>query len=405
MITTGQPSVNPRIVKEADALTAAGYEVLVLYCFWIDWASKADQQLLSNVSWKYKLIGGSPETDKSTFDFTRIRFKIMRSVTQILGNRKLVAERAQARCYDELLTAARNSAGELFIGHNLGALAVVVNAAKLLNARCAFDFEDYHRAENNDMPAREQARIRYLEERYVPQLDFVYAASPMIAQAVKADFPALKIPVQTLLNCFPAAQQPAFRDKDPADNKLQLFWFSQTVGANRGLETLIAAIARMHDKNIHLTLAGKYSEAYAASLREAVGDISANIHFAGIIAPDELASFAASFDVGLAMELNQPLNRDICLTNKIFTCILAGNAIILSRTEMQQSFNEQYKVGQSFAINNVDELIKAISFYKDQQQLYMQRKHNYELAARELNWETESVKLIAMIKDLLPAKD
>ena len=60
LITTGQPACNPRIVKEADALAAAGHEVSMLYCYFINWADEKDKSLLQKVSWKYKKVGGSP---------------------------------------------------------------------------------------------------------------------------------------------------------------------------------------------------------------------------------------------------------------------------------------------------------------------------------------------------------
>ena len=71
LITTGQPSTNPRIVKEADALHAAGYDVTVLYCFFINWAYEKDKLLLSKVPWKYKMLGGSP-LKKNGFYLLRI---------------------------------------------------------------------------------------------------------------------------------------------------------------------------------------------------------------------------------------------------------------------------------------------------------------------------------------------
>jgi len=43
LITTGQPSCNPRVVKEADALSAAGHEVTVIYNYYIGWADENDQ--------------------------------------------------------------------------------------------------------------------------------------------------------------------------------------------------------------------------------------------------------------------------------------------------------------------------------------------------------------------------
>ena len=67
LITTGQPSTNPRIVKEADALFAAGYEVTLLYSFFIHWASEKDEVLLQKASWKYLMAGGSPDQKKSIY--------------------------------------------------------------------------------------------------------------------------------------------------------------------------------------------------------------------------------------------------------------------------------------------------------------------------------------------------
>ena len=57
IITTGQPSLNPRMVKEADALSAAGHEVEVLYQYWNEWASEMDASLLKTKKWKATRIG------------------------------------------------------------------------------------------------------------------------------------------------------------------------------------------------------------------------------------------------------------------------------------------------------------------------------------------------------------
>ena len=90
------------------------------------------------------------------------------------------------------------------------------------------------------------------------------------------------------------------------------------------------------------------------------------------------------FDVGLALELSEPENRDLCLTNKVFTYMLAGNAMILSETSMQRSFKQQYQVGESFAQNDVEKLMNCIKMYKDPGLLLKQRKHNYTLARESM---------------------
>ncbi|XHR93521.1 hypothetical protein ACFJIV_24875 [Mucilaginibacter sp. UC70_90] len=39
-ITTGQPTTNPRLVKEAETLHKLGYSVKVICCFYQQWARK-----------------------------------------------------------------------------------------------------------------------------------------------------------------------------------------------------------------------------------------------------------------------------------------------------------------------------------------------------------------------------
>jgi hypothetical protein len=58
LITTTQTSVNPRLVKEADAFCNAGYDVTVLYNLVADWAQVLDKNILEKAKWKYTQVGG-----------------------------------------------------------------------------------------------------------------------------------------------------------------------------------------------------------------------------------------------------------------------------------------------------------------------------------------------------------
>ena len=394
LITTGQPSCNPRIVKEADSLSNAGFDVTVLYSFFIEWAQEKDEALLKNVLWKYKMVGGHGNDSKLLYFFTRLRFKTNRIINRYVGNKFLLAERAQARTYDELLQAAKKIKADWYIGHNLGALSITVKAAKYNDAKAGFDFEDYHRGENNEAKKEEINRIIYLENKYVTLLDYISAASPLIAEKIGEHFPSQKKTIITLLNCFPLSQQPAFREKAADDTSLQLFWFSQTIGLNRGLEILIEALVEMNDPDIHLTLAGNCSKTFMEFLDKDAKSIMERINLVGIIPPDQLPKFASSFDVGLALELPIPENRNICLTNKVFTYLMAGNALVLSETAMQKQFDEKYNLGECFKVNDVQGLITIFKKYKNIKQFDSQRRNNYKLAEKELNWDIESQKLI-----------
>jgi len=400
LITTGQPSTNPRIVKEADALHAAGYYVTVLYCFFINWAYEKDISLLKKVPWKYKMLGGSAFEKKSIYLLSRIRSKIAGILIRFLGHSFLLAERTQARAYDELLHAAKKMKADWYIGHNLGALAVAVNAAKYNNASAGFDYEDYYRGELPPDDKNNLKRVAWLESKYLPGLKYYSSSSEMIAAAVKKDHPHFIGKTVTLLNCFPLAQQPVFKEKALSDDTLRLFWFSQTIGNNRGLEILLEALILLDDASIYLTLAGRCNEDMNEFIKVKFAEIVNNINFAGIIQPEDLPSFASQFDVGMAIEMQEPLNRNFCLTNKIFTYLLAGNAIIFSETLMQAEFNKNYHVGESFRINDAKALMNTIMFYKNREKLNRQKFYNYELAKNTLNWNKESSKLVKLLARL-----
>src|SRR5688500_10830076 len=51
LITSESLTTNPRLVKEADALAVAGYEVRVVSCQWMDWTRREDARLLASRNW------------------------------------------------------------------------------------------------------------------------------------------------------------------------------------------------------------------------------------------------------------------------------------------------------------------------------------------------------------------
>src|SRR5712664_4131585 len=78
LLTPGQPSTNPRLVKEADALAEAGFDVHVVYAHWADWAAETDRELLASRRWKWSCVGGSPRGQAARYRWTRLRHGLSR---------------------------------------------------------------------------------------------------------------------------------------------------------------------------------------------------------------------------------------------------------------------------------------------------------------------------------------
>jgi glycosyltransferase involved in cell wall biosynthesis len=401
LITTGQPSTNPRLVKEADFLSGLGYNVKVIYCFYQPWAQQLDKSIISNNPGMYICRGGDPVKSKFTYYKTRLRQKLCQMLFSYIKAWG-IPENAISRTHSEALREAKKIKTDLYIAHNLGALPAAVLAAKHMGCKVGYDAEDMHSAQFNDVSMMYLLN-KYIEIEYFSHTDYFTAASPMIADNYHQTYPGLQPLV--INNVFPKVNT-QFNENYRAGDNVKLFWFSQTIGADRGLENIVAAMAEAPKTELHLL--GSCTVEYKATLMDIA--VKTNIQPTRIIyhppiPPDELMAFAMQFDIGMASETGSTLNREICLTNKIFTYLQSGLAIIASDTQAQSLFLSEYPAaGKLYQKHSVKSLVNCLNEYlQNPETLYQTRLGNYQLGQTELNWETECSKFEAVISSTLQA--
>lgn len=401
-ITTGQPTTNPRLVKEAQTLIALGYRVKVIYCFYQQWAQKFDTEIISKNPEVYNCCGGDPFSNKFLYLKTRIRQKIC----FLLYNRLpagLAAEKAISRTHAEALSLAKKYKSDLYIAHNLGALPAAVLAAKHHNAKAGYDAEDMHSAEFIEKTSKLYLLNKYIEETYFPETDYFSAASPLIAGNYKTLYTYLE-PV-VVNNVFPIIMQP-FNEQLATGKRLKLFWFSQTVGRGRGIEQIIAAIATL-EVPAELHLLGNSSPESVRLFKNLAGSLGLDselIFFHQPVSHENLIATARQFDIGMAAETGEPLNRDICLTNKLFVYIQCGLAVLASDTQAQIDFMGKYPgAGKLYKRNDPASLAECLKYYSENRaELYQAKMRNYELGQNTMNWERESGKFVKLVRSVLP---
>ena len=396
MISGGQPSLNPRLVKEADSLCNAGYDVTVLCCYWNQWGAWFDKQLIPTKKWKAISAAGDPENDKFTYFLSKVFYRIAKYINGVTGG-KILADVAVSRAAYFLNRAAKKHKADIYITHHLGALPAAIAASKLHNAPCGFDAEDFHRNETSDDINNPDVILKTaVENKYFPQVSYLTASSRQIAQAYQQIFGGLEPTV--LLNVFPKSNCKVTESKGP----VKLFWFSQTIGPNRGLNDVISALQMLDAINFELHLLGDTlpggSDFVTAILSSGITvKLHAPIH------PDEIIPFANQFDIGLALENKAPINRDICLTNKIFTYMQAGLAIIASDTTAQEDFvTKNPTIGDTYPAGNAKAMATILSnYYNDRQLLTTAKNEALRLGHEQYNWEVEGIKFLEIVEQTL----
>jgi hypothetical protein len=406
LLTAGQPSNNPRLVKEADALVEAGYTVQVLCVDCGLWPSQTDPGVLARCSWSCRYIGGTAQEHPLVHRFGRLRQSICRRILPLTPQSSALQRAALLRVGPEMYAAALRHPARLYIAHHVSVLPAAVEAGRRFRARVGYDAEDFYTGMHaaSELPCALDRIVDEIERQYLPSCDYITAASWGIAAAYSDKY-GISEPV-TILNTFPLADRPAmFRPSDRGE-PLRLYWFSQCIGGTRGLEDAVRAMGLLRDCEIELHLRGNWQAGYREQLlavaRSAGADIDRIISHAPS-PPDDMVRLAAAYDVGLALEAPVSRNREICLSNKLFVYLLAGNALMATNVRGQQSLTAQLgSAASSYAPGDIHSLAAILhDWFSDRDSLDRARRAAWEWGARRYNWGVDKGTFLGAIEVML----
>ena len=390
IVTTKQPGTNPRMRKNADALSAAGYDVLVLYAFTAKWADKTDKTILQQAQWAYRRIGGHPIESPTQYFLTRLIRKWSNWRNNLDGIFCLSIR--------DFVNAVIEFKPHLTIGHNPGSLPVLSQLKSNSNLKVLFDAEDFHRGEFPE-ESREAEQVTRLEDECIPSLRSLTTASPLIQTAYQGLYP--EVHNTTINNAFDLGLQPEF--KPLPTGPLKLCWFSQVVELNRGLEEFLNQLIPLSDLDLAITIVGNATEHVKSTLRRCVSNPSHKIQFLPATSEWQLAKTVSEHHLGLALEPGFSANNLIARSNKVFFYPLCGCLTLFSKTPGQIDFHQQHPITGHLIDLDDDNVSTQIlrHLYENRNELELKRSNTWEFAANHLNWETESKKLLKLVDSLI----
>jgi glycosyltransferase involved in cell wall biosynthesis len=402
IITAGQPCAQPRTVKEAIALKVVGFDVTVIYCPMSIWGDDFDKELIAlNPDIKWIRAGAHPKENVRRYLITRVKRKIWHYLHKLIGNYFHSALRSLTLYSQDIERESIKHRADLFIGHNLGSIKAVVDCSRKYGSLSAFDFEDFHRGESIES-SDHWKKAKEIEDEFVTFIQLFTASSPLISKQYSEIYKWIN--PTSIVNVFEKFECSTFVQSNIA--QLKLFWFSQTVGKGRGLESLIAAIALTKIEKIELTLLGNCTEeirSFFLGFATSKGLNGGQLIFKDVCSTKEIFITASQHHIGICSENQKTVNRDLCLTNKIFTYLASQNAIILTSTKAQTEFSLEFpNVGFVYGVDDSGQLKEVLlNYYYNRNLLNSHRKNAYQLAREKLNWEVESNKLVDFYSNAL----
>jgi hypothetical protein len=397
IVTPGQIGSNPRVIKEAQALHEAGHRVSVIATRMLERVEPRDRALMRSIPWQLERINLR----------SRVHWRLLRAVqagarcAHAIARLPRLADAALNACTRPLRRAAIATPADLYVAHYPAALPAVAAAARRHGACYAYDAEDFHLGDWPDAPAYDGERrlVGEIEARYLPGCAYVSAASPGIANAYAEAYPIER--PRVVLNTFPLGQaSPGPTPRGTAQPRPSLYWFSQTIGPNRGLECAVRAVGFAGTRP-HLYLRGTPAAGYAEQVLDLARSAGAGgrIHLLPPDEPERMERLAAAYDAGLVAETGHTASRRLCLTNKLFSFLLAGIPPLMSDTPAHSAFAADAGVPDLLYPREdptaLAELLDRL--FGDATRLAASRALAWRLGQERYNWERERSQLVEAV--------
>lgn len=390
----------PRAQKEAAALARAGAVVSVRGCWWNRDLAAEDQEIARNGG--YHVVPLADLSSRRGTLLLRLRARFARTLCRRWNIVRPEAFGLTARGMLQVVTRERPDLTMVHCEPGLWA------GTRLLQRglRVGVDFEDWFSedllpADRLERPVAAMARAEQtLLRNGAVQFATTSAMAGALQSWARSPRPPVTIPNSFPWSAAPSADDPGGDRRDPGT--LSFYWFSQTIGPGRGLETLARALAQVKgDWTLHLRgnlggYAAWYEEHFPAAVRQRT------VILPGVSNRD-LPRRSSGHDVGLALEIPFCRSRDLTATNKIFEYLRCGLPVIATTTSGQREVMQACPdAGWLVPPEDVSALARTLQTCVDDPTAIRKRRDEARQAARDTwAWEKFAPRLVAAVQEAL----
>ncbi len=389
-----------RVLKEAQTLTEAGHEVVIIAI-----AERGVPDTEERDGFRIRRVEALPVWARRALRLPVIVRRGWDRKPVVGGAAAPGAKRPawQVALRDNVVTrqltnAALRTPADVYHAHDLNTLPAGVAAARRHGGRLVYDAHELY-PEMAGLGPRERARWARLDRRLIRFPDAVIVPSEGRADEFARRYSIARPHV--VMNCPPAGPPP-----DPAASPLAalrregeaLLVYAGGYTKNRGLDNLIRAAGLLDGARLVMVgFGGVEGELRAVAERERLGD---RVVFHEPVAHDQVVSLVAGADIGLAPYLPVGLNNVLAAPNKLFEYLHAGIAVAGSDLPDIRRVVEEHRVGGLFDAADPASIAKAVrEMLAAPEELKAMRERALEAAPR-YSWEAQAAVLVGIYEGL-----
>ncbi len=300
----------------------------------------------------------------------------------------------------------------VYHGHDLNALPAAAEAARRHGAHLVYDSHEVfmEAGRNARRPRWARALLTRLERRWARRAAFVVTVNEALVAELRRRLGARDvIAVHNTPPRWPApAERPdLIRRAAGIPPGAAIALYHGRFFPHRGMEELALAVLEPGMEDVHAVLLGFGPDEGRMRAMAAEARFGGRLHVLPGVAPDALLPWIASADVGVSVIAPTTLNHRLSTPNKLFECLAAGVPVVVSDLPGQRGIvlgsgaEPLGAVAPSLAPAGVARAIRSILDLPPDEAAAL-RARCLRAAHDRWNWETESARLVARYRALLP---
>ena len=270
--------------------------------------------------------------------------------------------------------------------------------SKLRNKKIFYDTHEYFTGVPELKNAPVKRKIwKWIEDRIFPKLKVVYTVNDSVKNTYENEYGNKLGVIRNVPVTSNTASKPLPKEWE---GKKILLMQGAGINVGRGGLELLEAM-RLLSNDYLLVYIGGGTQWETIAQNRIAWQLEDRVEMIGKLPPSQLKQYTGLAHIGFSLDSFDDINYLFNLPNKIFDYIHAGVPLIATAIPEVERIVESYKCGICIPDLKPATIAKAITAMMEDKTVYDQYKLNCLEAAKELCWENESKKLIAIYQPYL----
>jgi len=400
-----------RVLKEAETLTAAGYDVIVhalklqpSTTKQVTLDSGIEIQRVSHTFFSGKLKRFFVSFGKSTTSNSGVdknpgsQPRHSRAVKQVSFLRRVYLLSTRMFTHLRLAAAMIRANPDVVHSHDVNTLPTAWLVKVFTRARLVYDAHEI--STDREGYASFRNFVARVEKFITPK-----AALTMTTTDTRAKFFAraygIKRPL--VLQNRPRYSVPQIsnriREELAITDELPIVLYQGGIQQGRGLRRIVDAAKLVTDAHFVFIGGGRLEQPLKDKVN-ALG-LGHKVHFIPTVALAELPSYTSSADIGVQAIENTCLNHFSTDSNKLFEYLIAGLPIVATNMPEIRKIVQQYEFGHIVTEGNTEELAQAVQSLVNNVAEREEFAKNARKAAKVLNWDAQEKAFVDAYKEVI----